>query len=86
MTDSTVHEQRFAVGYCKTLPDLCSAFERHGPQTYGSKLYLGKTEDATKRPLAIFLCRDHFSALLPRNGRNISQLPKPHSTIVPPLL
>jgi len=86
MADSEDPQKRWAAGYCKTLDELRLAFDRRGPQTSGSKLYLGRQADAGKRPLVIYLAHSHFSAILPRKGYDVSILPKPHSAVILPIL
>ena len=74
--------QQWAAGYCGTINELCQAFAQQGPQTFGSKLYLGRAEHAHNRPLALLLSREHFTAILARTESDMEKMPRPHSTVV----
>ena len=77
--------EHWAVGHQTNLQALRDAFLAKENGTGVASQYLAREDDSSSRPLVILLAHSHFSALLPRPGCSIFEIPIPYSFVIPPL-
>ena len=75
----------WAVGHQANPQALRDAFLAKENGTGVASQHLAREDDSSSRPLVILLAHSHFSALLPRPGCSIFEIPVPYSFVIPPL-